>query len=126
MAIRSVPTVVVNDIPYPIVPNTVKHKAGLGETKVNSASVGGGAVEIVVSEDAETKVSMVKFKMFTERKNEDAVKLWKQTNGANTVILTQPGEKPLSGTFMSVVNDPEWEDSAEGQTEIEMAGAPLS
>lgn len=126
MAPRSDPTVLVNDIPYSVVPNSIKHKFGLGETKVNAASVGGGSVEMNVTEDAETKVSMMKFKMFTTTENEEAFKTWKQTPGANTVVYSEAGKKPLSGTFMSVVNDPEWEDSAEGQVEIDFQGAPLS
>ena len=123
---RSDPTILVNDIPYSIVPNSVVHKFGLGETKVDAASIGGGAVEVNVTEDAETKVSMMKFKMFTTEENEAAFKSWKQTPGANTVVYSESGQKPLTGTFMSVVNDPEWEDQASGQVEIDFQGAPLS
>ena len=126
MGTRSDPTVLVNDIPYAIVPESIKHKFGKGEQKVDSASVGGGSVEMNVTEDATTKVSMMKFKMFTTTENEEAFKLWKQTPGANTVVYSEAGQKPLTGTFMTCINDPEWEDSSSGQVEIEFEGAPLS
>jgi len=126
MGTRSDPTVLVNDIPYSIVPNSIKHKFGLGEQKVDAASAGGGSVEVNVTEDAETKISMMKFKLFTTTENEEAFKLWKQTPGANTVVYSEAGSKPLTGTFMTCTNDPEWEDAASGQVEIEFSGAPLS
>ena len=126
MGTRSDPTILVNDIPYAVVPESVKHKFGKGEQKVDAASVGGGSVEMNVTEDATTKVSMMKFKLFTTTENEAAFILWKQTPGANTVVYSEVGQKPLTGTFMTCISDPEWEDSSSGQVEIEFAGSPLT
>ena len=69
---------------------------------------------------------MMKFKMFTTEANEKAFKGWKQNPGKNTLVYSESGLKPLTGTFMTAINDPDWEDSASGQVEIEWAGAPLS
>ena len=126
MKTRSDPTVIINDIPYSYVPNTVEHKFGFGEQNVDAASGGGGSVEVITTENAETKISEIKFKMNTTEENEAGFKLWKSTPGKNTVVLSETGLKSLTGTQMTCYGDPMWADGASGQAEIMFKGAPLT
>ena len=59
----SVPGITVNNVPIAIVPNSFKYRKGAGETKVRAASTGGGGVNSIHTEDAETKVSYMTFEM---------------------------------------------------------------
>ena len=63
MATRTLsnPTVQVNDDTIAIVPNSIEYKTGIGDKNVKSQSAGGNSIEVVITEDAETKKSMVIF-----------------------------------------------------------------
>jgi len=122
---RSTPGWSVNDVPIEIVPNTSKHKIGAGETTVRFASTGGGGGRTIHTEDAETKVSMISFDMYNTPDTESLIRGWKQNIGANVVKGVQSGIGPIVGTFMSMTNDPDFEDSADGVVTVEFQGDPL-
>lgn len=126
MGARSDPTIIVNDISYAYVAGSLEHKFGKGEQSVDSATGGNGAVETVVTENAETKISEIKFKMFTTTENEEAFLNWKSTPGKNTVVEEESGLKPITGTKMTCTNDPNWAVGPSGQVDIEFKGAPLT
>lgn len=126
MGARSDPTIIVNDISYSYVAGSLEHKFGRGEQMVDSATGGNGAVETIITENAETKISEIKFKMFTTTENETAFLEWKDNPGKNTVVEEETGLKPITGTKMTVTNDPNWAVGPSGQVEIMFKGAPLT
>lgn len=122
----SVPGVAVNNVPIEIVPNSLTFKMGTGETNVRSASAGGGSSRSVHSEDAESRIGMVKFSMYVTDETVNLAAEWKANTGANFVSLGQPATAPKSGSNMSMINDPDFEATADGVVEIEFEGDPLS
>lgn len=126
MKTLSVPGITVNNLPLGIVPNSFKYQLGKGVTNVRSASTGGGGAQSVHSEDAEARVGKIKFALYVTPENEALAKLWKANTGLNFVAANQNGLKPVSGSNMSMENDPEWEATADGKVEMEFGGDPLS
>lgn len=126
MSTLSVPGISVNNVPIGIVPNTFKFKLGKGAIKVRSKSTGGGASKSVHTEDAEDKIGKMSWAMFNDTETQEFVSGWKAGIGTNFISGQQPGTPPLSGGSMSMVNDPDFEASAEGTVVIEFEGDPLS
>jgi hypothetical protein len=122
----SVPNVNVNDIPYPIVPNTFVFEPGYGEINVRSASIGGGASETIHTENAETKVGMIKFSMYVTSQTLAAVAQWKPLLALNVITAVQPGSAPIVMEGASMTNNPSFEATADGTVEIEFKGDVLS
>ena len=122
----SVPGIAVNNVPIGIVPNSYKYKLGKGETKVRSASTGGGASQSVHSEDAESKIGMMSWEMYVTDETEELVSQWKPNVGANFISAQQPGTAPRSMGNASMINDPDFEANADGVVEIQFEGDPLS
>jgi hypothetical protein len=90
------PTVVVNNLATPIVPNSFTFTEGLGEQTVRTQSSGGGSVQTVFSNNVETNKSMVKFSLYNTAENIDLIKLWKQNADVNAISVTGEG---LSRSF---------------------------
>lgn len=119
------PTVQVNDDTIYIVPNSLAYKRGKGDISVRAQSAGGDAVQVVVTENAETKMAMVKFSLFLTDDNRQAIETWQENrfNGGNTIRFSQRGsEVPLSFTGMNITTDPEFNVGADGSVEIEFMG----
>jgi hypothetical protein len=121
----SVPTVLVNNIPFAIVPNTFEFENGYGEINVRSASIGGGAGVSVHTENAENKIGMVKFQLFVTPDSRTAVQGWKQLIGANLVTATQKNGIPVVLAGASMTNNPTFVATADGSVEIEFRGDPM-
>lgn len=108
--IVSKPSIKVNNNAIAVKPNSVKFTEGYGETTVETASLGGDEVEIVVSENAEDQKGMVTFDLPSTIKNINAAKGWKRNIGGNVVELSgvnkTTGEK-LSRVFrkQSITNN---------------------
>lgn len=116
------PTVEVNDVSIAIVPNSLSYKNGSGDKKVLTQSSGGNAIEVVITEDAETKKSMVKFKLYNTAGNIQLTKDW----GAlfsNTISIS---EDQIAESFqdMVIITEPEKDIGADGNLELEFEGAP--
>lgn len=126
MSALSVPGIVVNNVPIKIVPNSFKFKMGKGEINVRAASSGGGGVESVHTEDAEDKIGMMSWSMYVDEETIKLVAGWKSNIGTNFIAAQQPNTAPLSGSKMSMTNDPDFEASADGVVEIIFKGNPLS
>ena len=118
------PTVEVNDAPISIIPNSLSFKKGQGDKTVKAQSAGGNAIEVVISENAETKVSMVKFKMFNTKENFDMINAWTDNINGNTIRLSE-GELVESFRTMVVTSEPERMIGADGEAEIEFMGTPV-
>jgi hypothetical protein len=118
-------TVLVNDIPQAIVPNSVSYKVGYGEVTVRSATVGGGAKVSVHSENAENAIGYVKFEMYVTEDARASIKAWKLQLGLNRVQGIQTGGSPFSLNGASMTNEPEFNPTADGTVEVEFMGDPM-
>lgn len=125
MSALSVPGVSVNNTPIAIIPNSLKIKLGKGEINVRSASTGNSGVEIVTTENAEDKVSMISFDMFVTPETISSIHNWKSVIGGNVVQAQQLGQNPIAISQASMTNDPDLEASADGKATIEFKGAPV-
>jgi len=126
----SVPTIKFDNDVISIVPNSFKFTTGAGETKVRSASVGGGNSVTVHGLDAEMQYSVVKFSLMNTINNVNRIKTWKATQGDHTIEALQRGTGGADDfseafTNISVTNDPEIVASADGVIEVECAGNKL-
>lgn len=79
------PTVLINNLSTPIVPNSFTYTEGQGEQTMRVQSSGGGSVQSVLSNNVESNLSMVKFEMYPTADNIDTIKSWK-VNGNNNAI----------------------------------------
>lgn len=93
-------TVVVNNEAIATVPNTISFTEGLGEQNVKAASVGGGAVEPVYSNDLQSNFSMVKFELNSTPENIDLARKWKVNRNNNVIqIIGETLEGTVTRTF---------------------------
>lgn len=122
----SVPSVLVNNVPFAIVPNTFEYEPGFGEINVRSASAGGGSAVSVHSENAENKIGMCKFSLFVTDNSRGAVREWKANVAGNVVQAVQNGSSPVVFEGMSVSNNPTFAATADGVVEIEFKGDPTA
>ena len=118
------PAVEVNDQVIAIVPNSLSFKRGQGDKTVKAQSAGGNAIETVITENAETKISMVKFKLFNTKENFDLANGWIANINGNTIRLSE-GEMIESFRGMVVTAEPERMVGADGELEIEFMGTPV-
>ena len=117
------PTIKINGRTIRIVPNSFSYKEGQGDKTVRAQSAGGNAVETVVAENAETKMSMAKFKMFNTSENLQLAKDWLESF-SNTI---RAFESNINIPFrnMVVTTEPERIIGADGDFEIEFMGDPI-
>ena len=94
-------TVIVNNEPIAIVPNSVSFTEGKGEQNMRAASSGGGITEQVYSENVETNFSMLKFEVYNDVDSIESVRSWKSNRNLNTFSISgkTPDGKSLSRTF---------------------------
>lgn len=122
----SVPGVQVNNDPIAIVPNSMKIVPGDGEMKARSASVGDDSVEIIYTEDAESKIGECKFEMFPTDENITKIREWKSKKGTNFIAFSQKDGKSYSMATACLMNNTEIELSADGKISLEWQGQPWS
>lgn len=118
------PTILVNNVPFKIVPNSVVFKDGYGEINVRSATTGGGTSQTVHTENAENRVSMVKFEAYITDEIRAAIPIWKRNVAGNFVSGIDRNNLPFSCPGASMTNDPEFNPTADGTVEIEFMGDP--
>ena len=88
--IWSTPQVVLNNRTINIVPGSLMIKLGRGEQSVKAQSAGGGAMALVYSDNVETKIAEVKFKLFSTPANISLYDQTKSNNPSNAVSATHP------------------------------------
>lgn len=119
------PTIVVNNEPVAIVPNSVKFTEGDGEQTMRAASTGGGGLEQVYSDNLEGKFSMVSFAVFNDIQTVEDVRAWKKNRNLNVVVLTgtTPDGKTLRRTFnkAAILNNIEIALGSDTQIDIEFS-----
>lgn len=98
-SILAVPYVTVNDQTVYIIPNSVSFTEGQGEQSVKTQSAGGGNVTTIASDNAETKFSVLKFKLFASPQNINLALSWKKNRNTNLIQVT--GVDPVTGGDLS-------------------------
>ena len=94
-------SVIVNNEPIAIVPNSLMFTEGFGEQNMRAASAGGASVVQVFSANVETNFSKVKFELFNDIDSIELARAWKSNRNQNTITVsgkTADG-KTLSRTF---------------------------
>jgi len=122
----SKPSVIVNNNPVGILPNTCKIDEGEGETTVRTQSAGGGNVDLVITDNAEDKMGKVSFDVPNTTEAIELARSWKKNPGVNVVEVTgkTPDGKNFSRVYnnASIVNNYEAELSADGKLSLEWVG----
>jgi len=118
------PTVQINDVTIPIKPNSLSYKTGRGDRNVRSQSAGGDSIETVMTEDAETKKSMVKATFIMTKDVDASVIDWMDNRDENTIRLSQ-GDFTKSFRKMAVLGEPEMPTGADAEVEVEFEGPPV-
>lgn len=119
----STPSIVVNNVPVGILPNSFKYTEGLGEQTMRTQSAGGGSVDIVYSTNAESLMSKVTFSMLNTAQNINLIKGWKTNTNKNAISVADQ----LSGftrnfSNMALVSNYEVELGADGTIALEFMG----
>ncbi|KKK96854.1 hypothetical protein LCGC14_2658590, partial [marine sediment metagenome] len=83
--------VTVNNVNLAIVPNSAAYTEGIGEQTTRSQSAGGGSTESVFFDNAETKLSMVKFELFVTAENIELARTFKTNQNRNVITLAGNG-----------------------------------
>lgn len=117
------PVVEVNNAIIAIVPNSFSFKSGKGNKTLRPQSAGGNSIQTIVTIDAETKKSMVKFSLITTKQNDEYKDAWQD---AVDGVLINASDGDWAKTFrkMHIIEDPETSTGAEGVTEISFEGQP--
>jgi len=117
------PTIEVNDAVIGIVPNSASFKTGKGDINIRAQSAGGNSIDIIRTDNAETKISMVKFKLYNTKTNIALVRNWQDSVTGNTINLSD-GNFVVAFREMFVITDPEYSLGADGELEVEFNGRP--
>ncbi len=120
-------TVAVNNNPVEIIPNSLKFSEGLGEQKARAVSGGGGVVNQIFSNDIETNVGKVSFKVPATIDNIEAIRAWKINRNANGVTVTGSNvDGTITRTFSraALLNDYEVELGSETDITVEFSSSP--
>lgn len=121
------PSLVVNNEPVAIVPNSLKYTEGDGEQTMRAASTGGGGVEQVYSRNIETNFSKVMFEVYNDIDTIEDLRTWKKNLNANVVVITgkTPDGKALRRTFnkAAMLNDYEVELGSDSTISVEFSSS---
>ena len=118
------PTVEVDDDTISILPNSLSYKEGQGDKNVRAESAGGSSITPIVTINAETKLSMCKFKMSNTERHLNQIKEWMAANDGVTISLSE-GNIQVAFREMHVITEPERAIGADGELEIEFQGPPV-
>lgn len=121
------PTIQVNDRTIEYVPNTLSYKGGKGNVEVRFQTAGGGTGSTVITQDAETKVSMIKFDLLTEKTNVELKDEWLELSVAlagNVIRVSDPGFT-IAFRNMRITEDPEVSIGSDGKFTVEFKGDPV-
>lgn len=121
--IIATPTLVVNNQAIFIIPNSCSFTEGYGEQSMRVQSAGGGVVSQVYSNNVETRLSALKFKLYSNPNNIDLAKGWKANANGNAISLTG---QTRAGTYLSrvfnnaaLLNDYDVNTQTDGTIDIE-------
>lgn len=128
--IISAPYVAIDGQPIGVQPNSVSYTLGKGEQSVKAVSLGGGATTTIYSDNVDTKISKLKFKLYSSIDAQNLLKIW--GNKGNSLLVQVAGIDEVSGQTLSLtfqksafVTDPEIALKESGDAEIEMHSEPV-
>lgn len=116
-------TLIANNEPVGVVPNSIKYTEGFGEQKVRPMSVGGGQVEQILADDVESNVSKLMFSLPTTIDNIKLARRWKTNRNQNVFQIagsTIDGNLTKTFTQAVITNDYEVAIGSEANIEIEV------
>ena len=93
-------TVEVEDTPVPVMPDSVSFTEGMGEQSMRAASVGGGRIEAIYSNDLSMAFATVKFDMPATVELIEKAKKWKGAQNNSTITISGgSGGQKITRTF---------------------------
>jgi hypothetical protein len=118
-------SLIINNVPVLYTPGSLKYDEGLGEQTFRTQTAGGGQVETVYSDNAETKFSSIDFQLRNVPSNMSLAKGWKENSNANTIVIIDT----LSGfsrtfQYAALVNNYMVELNPEGNIELNFKSNP--
>ena len=114
-------TITINNTPVPYTPNSLMFTEGLGEQTTRAASIGGGAVEQIYSQNVESNFSTISFEMPAIIGNIDSARGWKSNRNQNVIqIVGQTPEGVLTRTFTQAALLSDYEVALGSETNISM------
>lgn len=115
------PTLTINNIAVYYMPNSIVYTEGYGEYNQRAQTSGNGAVDIVFSQNVETKMSNFKFDVANTLENIDLAKNWKKNLNQNTITII---DNSYSRTITSaaLISDFEVNLGSEGVISLEFRG----
>lgn len=117
--------VIINNVVYPIVPNSLNFTEGFGEYTMRASSVGAGKTETIFSENAENKMSKVKFEMYPTAENIESIREWKSNLNENLIeVSDSPSEFSRSFSNACLVNDYEVNIGSDTTISLEWSADP--
>jgi len=118
------PTIQINNVTVAVKPNSVSYTKGYGDKNFRSESTGGDEVDVIMTEDAETKKSMFKATFIMKKSLDATLDAWQDNGNANSILMSQ-GDFSIPFRKMGVVGDPERNTGADGEVEVEFCGLPV-
>jgi hypothetical protein len=120
------PTIVINNIPVFIVPNSFEFTEGTGEQAMRVASAGGASTVSVYSDDVKTHLSEVKFKVYSVDASIDNIKIWKANRAENVITASANVTGDFTRTFngAALLNEPKVTLGADSTVDFEWKSSP--
>lgn len=113
----------VNNINIAYVPGTLVFNDGRGTRVVRTQSLGGGASEVVWTDNVETHIGKVKFQMRSDDSNVDNILFWRDNMDENVIVIeSDSGDLHLTYKSVGIIEDPDYEVGAEANVELQFAG----
>jgi len=121
--VLSTPQIIVNNIVFPIVPNSLVYTEGFGEYNMRGSSVGAGKTEVVFSENSENKISKINFELFPTAENVESIREWKAAQNDNAIEIVD-SELQRTFTNAALINDYEVNIGADTTISVEFVSDP--
>jgi len=119
----STPSVIINNLPIGIRPNSLKYTEGLGEQTMRTQSAGGGTVDVVYSSNAESFMSTVSFELLNTADNINNIRAWKTNLNQNAIsIVDQNSGLTRNFANMALTNNYEVALGADGVIAVTFMG----
>ena len=119
-------TLMVNNEIVKYKPNSLNFMPGTGEVTSRAQMIGNGKVSVVNAVDGSTMIGEVKFALENTIEASDLVDTLslKKKQNEDFVIQIIYSDKTYSFKNMTLTNNPEYQDSADGEISLEFKGDP--
>lgn len=121
----TLPTIEINGVTMPLVPNSAIYIKGDGRTEVKAATVGGGTAIPVFLADKTEAVGCVKFKIYPTAEAINVVEDARESGNDNVVLLTDQGFSKTSNNMKVGTEDIEYELGVDAEIEVICKGSQV-